>query len=252
MTIQTDEELEALHRIGHVVALVRDTMLEVARPGMTTAELDELGGRLLAEHGAQSAPKSLYAFPGYTCISINEEVAHGVPGERVIQEGDLLNVDVSASMDGFFADTGASRAMGPLELYRQQHKLCQATLEALEAALSVVRAGVQFRVMGRAIEQVARRHGFRIIRNLCSHGVGRALHEEPDYIPAYDDRSDVRRFKEGDVITIEPFLTTGRTLVDEGADGWTMTNTAGSLTAQFEHSLVITRAQPIILTGKLR
>jgi methionyl aminopeptidase len=248
MTVETLAEIEGLKRIGHVVALVRDTLLEVARPGMTTAELDALGARLLEEHGAQSAPKRLYNFPGYTCISINEEVAHGIPGERVIQEGDMLNVDVSASMDGFFADTGATRVMGERGKWATQHKLCDATREALEAALAVVRAGVQFRVMGRAIEQVSRKHGFRIIRNLCSHGVGRALHEEPDYIPSFDDRSEVRRFHEGDVITIEPFLTTGRATVVEGKDGWTMLNSPGSLTAQFEHSLIITRERPILLT----
>jgi methionyl aminopeptidase len=252
MTIETSEEIEGLLRIGHVVAVVRDTLLEVARPGMTTAELDAIGAKLLEEHGAQSAPKHLYQFPGYTCISINEEVAHGIPGERVILEGDMLNVDVSASMGGFFADTGASRVMGDAARFPAQHKLCSAGQEALEAALSVVRAGVQFRVMGRAIEEVARGRGFRIIRNLCSHGVGRALHEQPDYIPSYDDRADIRRFKEGDVITIEPFLTTGRTQVHEGADGWTMLNAPGSITAQYEHSLIITRERPILLTVQQR
>jgi methionyl aminopeptidase len=248
MTLKSEQELEALRRIGQIVAQVLQQMLDAAEPGVTTAELDALGARLLAEHGALSAPMHSVGFPATTCISVNEEVAHGIPGPRVLQSGDLVNIDVSASLDGFFADTGASKPLGPSEHLDLQRRLCDATQEALNAALAVVTHGAPFRAMGRAIEEVAKKRGFRVIRNLCSHGVGRSLHEPPDYIPGFEDRHDKRTFKDGDVITIEPFLTTGRSIVHEGSDRWTLLNTKGSFSAQYEHSLIITRDAPILLT----
>lgn len=172
MTIETENDLVALKRIGRIVSSVLHDMLEAAEPGMTTRELDTLGQALLEKQGARSAPKLTYDFPGFTCISINEEAAHGIPGDRVIRAGDVLNVDVSAELDGYFADTGGTRVVPPTN--PQKTRLCHATRTALEQAMKQARAGQPLNGIGAAIQRTAKTYGFRIIENLGSHGVGRA------------------------------------------------------------------------------
>lgn len=246
MTIESREDVEGLQRVGAIVSRVLARMLDSLEPGMTTAELDALGERWLAEAGARSAPRLAYGFPGATCISINEEAAHGIPGARVIRRGDLVNVDVSAELDGYFADTGGTRAVPPATPI--QRRLCHATHSALELAMRQVRDGAPLNGIGRAIEQTARAHRFRIIRNLASHGVGRALHEEPTEIAGYYEPHDRRVLREGMVITIEPFLSTKSTLVEEAGDGWTLVGASGNLSAQYEHTMIVTRGAPIVVT----
>lgn len=246
MTIETQDDVAALQRIGRIVSLVLQRMLDTAEPGMTTRELDALGERWLAEHGARSAPKLTYNFPGHTCISINEEAAHGIPGERVIRAGDVLNVDVSAELGGYFADTGGTRVVPPTDA--RKTRLCHATRMALAAAMKEARAGRPLNRIGAAIERTARHHGFRVIENLGSHGVGRALHEAPEHIAGYHDPRDTRVLKEGMVITIEPFLSTRSRQVTESADGWTLVGAPGNLSAQYEHTMIITRGEPIVVT----
>ncbi|MFT3956223.1 MAG: type I methionyl aminopeptidase [Piscinibacter sp.] len=246
MTIESQADVQALQRIGAIVSRVLERMLDALEPGITTAELDALGERWLAEAGARSAPRLSYDFPGATCISVNEEAAHGIPGARVIRAGDLVNVDVSAELDGYFADTGGSRAVPPVSPVKQ--RLCHATRTALEHAMRQARAGMPINAIGRAIEQTARAHRFRIIRNLASHGVGRALHEEPTEIAGYHDPHDRRLLHEGMVITIEPFLSTKSVLVAEAGDGWTLVGAPGNLSAQYEHTMIITRGEPIVVT----
>jgi methionyl aminopeptidase len=246
MTIETEADIAGLKRIGRIVSTVLHEMLNAAEPGMTTRELDALGERLLAKHGARSAPKLTYDFPGYTCISINEEAAHGIPGDRVIRPGDLLNVDVSAELDGYFADTGGTRIVPPTN--PQKTRLCHATRTALEQAMKHARAGQPLNGIGAAIERTAKAYGFRIIENLGSHGVGRALHEAPEHIPGYFDPTDTRLLEEGMVLTIEPFLSTKSRIVTEAADGWTLVGARGNLSAQYEHTMIITKAEPIVVT----
>jgi len=246
LTIETQDDVAALHRIGRIVALVLERMLAAARPGMTTRELDDLGEALLASHGARSAPRLTYNFPGSTCISINEEAAHGIPGERVIRAGDVVNVDVSAELDGYFADTGGTTVIAPGTV--QKTRLCHATRAALDEALQGARAGQPLNRIGRAIERTAKAHGFRVIENLGSHGVGRALHEAPEYIAGYHDPADRRVLREGMVITIEPFLSTRSRHVTEAADGWTLLGAPGNLSAQYEHTLIVTKGAPIVVT----
>ncbi|NML46633.1 type I methionyl aminopeptidase [Ramlibacter sp. G-1-2-2] len=246
MTIETEDDVTALKRIGKIVSYVLQEMLEAAEPGMTTRELDQLGEKLLEQHGARSAPRLTYDFPGATCISINEEAAHGIPGDRVIRAGDMLNVDVSAELDGYFADTGGTRVVPPTN--PQKTRLCHATRTALEQAMKQARAGRPLNGIGAAIERTAKTYGFKIIENLASHGVGRALHEEPEHIPGYFDPKDRRVLKEGMVITIEPFLSTKSRIVDEADDGWTLVGAPGNLSAQYEHTMIITRGEPIVVT----
>lgn len=246
MTIESGSDIEALQRIGGIVARVREAMLAAARPGMTTAELDAIGERMLAEAGAKPAPRLVYGFPGATCISVNEEAAHGIPGARVLRAGDVLNVDVSAERDGYFADTGGTRVL-PSAAARDT-RLCHAARTALAEAMKVARAGQPLNGIGLAIESTARRFGFRVIENLASHGVGRALHEEPESIPGYFDPHDTRLLHEGMVITIEPFISTRSRVVEEAGDGWTLLGARGNRSAQFEHTMVITRGEPIVVT----
>jgi len=246
MTIESEDDVVALKRIGRIVSLVLHRMLETAEPGMTTRELDALGGELLQAHGARSAPKLTYDFPGHTCISINEEAAHGIPGTRVIRAGDVLNVDVSAELDGYFADTGGTRVVPPTN--PQKTRLCHATRTALEQAMKAARAGQPINGIGAAIERTAKTYGFKIIENLGSHGVGRALHEAPEHIPGYFDPKDQRLLQEGMVITIEPFLSTKSRMVQETSDGWTLVGVPGNLSAQYEHTMIITKGDPIVVT----
>ncbi len=246
MTIETQDDVAGLQRVGRVVALVLHRMLQAARPGMSTRELDQLGEQLLAAHGARSAPRLTYNFPGATCISINEEAAHGVPGDRVIRAGDVLNVDVSAELGGYFADTGGTVVVPPGT--PQKTRLCHAARTALAQAMKQARAGRPLNGIGAAIERTAQAYGFKVIENLGSHGVGRALHEAPEHIAGYFDPSDKRVLQEGMVITIEPFLSTKSRLVSEAADGWTLTGTHGNLSAQYEHTMIITRGAPLVVT----
>ena len=246
MTIETHDDVVALKRIGRIVSLVLHRMLDAARPGMTTRDLDALGERWLQEHGARSAPRLTYDFPGATCISINEEAAHGIPGDRMIRPGDVLNVDVSAELGGYFADTGGTIVVPPTT--PKKTRLCHATRTALAEAMKGARAGQPIRGIGAAIERTAKAYGFKVIENLGSHGVGRALHEAPEHIPGYFDPSDHRILQEGMVITIEPFLSTKSRIVEETSDGWTLAGVDGNLSAQYEHTMIITKGAPIVVT----
>ncbi len=246
MTIESQSDIVALQRIGRIVSLILHKMLDSIEPGMTTAELDAIGARLLAEFGARSAPQLAYDFPGATCISVNEQAAHGVPGARIIRAGDLVNVDVSAELDGYFADTGGTKVVPPSTPIKT--KLCHATRLALAEAIKVARAGQPLNRIGRAIEQVANTHRLRIIENLGGHGVGRAIHEDPEHILGFYDPRDQRVLKEGMVIAIEPFLSTKSRTVSESDDGWTLVGMPGNLSAQFEHTMIITRSEPIVVT----
>jgi len=247
MTIETDQDLKHLQAIGKIVATVLKTMMESTEPGMTTAELDLIGMKLLENYGAKSAPKVTYGFPGYTCISINEEAAHGIPGERIIQPGDIVNIDVSAEKDGYFADTGGTFVVPPSSALKD--RLIYSTQLALQQACHYASAGKKLNGIGKSIQTVAKQKGFRIIKNLCGHGVGRGLHEDPKEIAGYFIPQDKRVLKEGMVIAVEPFLSTKSQFVTETDDGWTLAAEPNNLSAQFEHTMVITKGKPILLTA---
>ncbi|NWG17642.1 MAG: type I methionyl aminopeptidase [Chloroflexi bacterium] len=246
MSIESEKDLIGLLRIGRIVGLTLQRMRESLRPGITTGELDTIGAELLRKEGARSAPILTYNFPGATCISINDEAAHGIPGDRVIQTGDLVNIDVSAELDGYFADTGATVPILPVEPLKQ--KLADCTRSALEKGLAAARAGNRIYDIGRAMENEVRRGGFRIIRDLPGHGVGRKLHEPPS-VPGFFNKRANDILKEGLVITIEPFVSTRASHVVAAADGWTLKTPDGSLAAQYEHTVIITKDRPILVTA---
>jgi methionyl aminopeptidase len=249
MTIHTEAELEGLKAAGRLVSEVLRRMCRAAEPGMTTAELDALGAKWLADADSESAPRLTYNFPGATCISVNEEIAHGIPGPRQLAAGDMVNIDVSARVGGYFADTGASFTVPPDNLVKKRVRT--ATRAALDAALREVRPGARLNRIGHAIEGVARASSLRIVRNLCSHGVGSALHEEPTDITGYHEPRDRRVMQEGMVFTIEPFLSTKARHAEDAGDGWTLVGPKGGVTAQYEHTLVVGRQGPIVVTDLL-
>ncbi|MEK4427084.1 type I methionyl aminopeptidase [Solibacillus sp. FSL K6-1523] len=246
MIVTTQEEIQAFKKIGRICAEIREAMKLATVPGVTTKELDEIAGRMFAEAGAISGPKGEYDFPGYTCISVNHEVAHGIPGSKKIQEGDIVNIDVSGSLDGYFADTGISFVVG--EGYEDKEKLCAVAKSALERAFTKVKAGSKLNQIGKAVEREARDHGLTVIMNLTGHGLGKSLHEAPDHILNYYDAWDTTIMKEGMVLAVEPFISAKAEHIVESGDGWTFVTPDKSLVAQIEHSIIVTKDKPIILT----
>ena len=246
MTISNDDELKALQAIGRIVADTLAAMGKAIEPGMTTAELDQIGRNLLERAGARSAPELAYDFPGATCISVNDEIAHGIPGPRRIEAGDLVNIDVSADKDGFFSDTGASFAVPPVA--RRTEKLCRDGRRALWAGIGQVGAGKPLSGIGQAIGRFAAKNGYTLVRNLASHGVGRSLHEEPTELATWPDRSERRLMQKGMVFTIEPFLSLGANWAEAGDDPWTLFGDPRAPTVQYEHTLVATGNGALVLT----
>ena len=220
MTITQDDELQGVQEIGRIVANTLQEMARALEPGITTQELDEIGRAALERAGAVSAPQSTYGFPGATCISVGEEIAHGIPGPRRIKAGELVNIDVSASKNGYFADTGASFGVGALPA--RLDRLRRDGRRATQIGIAQVGAGRPLAGIGQAIGRFAEKRGYTLIRNLASHGVGRALHEEPGEIPTWPTRGDRRRIDKGLVFTIEPFLSRGGFYASDGEDGWTL------------------------------
>ena len=246
MTISNDDQLEKLRKAGRVVARTLAVMGAKLEPGMTTRELDDLGRALLEKEGARPAPELTYGFPGATCISVCPQIAHGVPGARRLEPGDLVNIDVSAELDGYFADTGASFALPPIPA--KIRRLCRDGRRALWAGIKTVRAGAGLQAIGRSIEDFARRGRYGLVRNLASHGVGGALHEEPGEIPTWYEPGERRRIRRGAVFTIEPFLSLGASWAVEEGDGWTLLADNGRPTVQYEHTLVATDRGALVMT----
>lgn len=246
MTVQTEAELEALRRVGHIVRLALEAMRRGVRPGVTTAELDAIGAAMLHAHGAQSAPMLVYGFPGENCISVNQEAVHGIPSSRALQPGDLVKLDVTAELDGYMADAAISVPLDPST--RTVRSLAACAEAAFWKALPGARAGRKINEIGRAIEGEVRKRGFNVLPELFSHGVGRSIHEDPSFPQYYDPRFP-GRFAEGQVVTIEPIISAGIPRSKQEDDGWTISTADGSLSAHYEHTVVITRGRPILLTA---
>lgn len=247
MSIKTEEELAGIKRINEIVGLVLKEMKAYAKIGMSTKELDEYGKELLKKHGAKSAPKKDYNFPGYTCISINHEACHGIPhAKRILKDGDLVNIDVSAELNGYYGDNGSSFILG--EDHQQLQPLVDASLDILHEALKTIRPGVRISDVGGIIEKSAKQKGFTVIKNICGHGIGRKLHEEPREIPCYRDRYNKERFRKNSVIAVETFISTKAKFVYEAEDGWTLKPQDNSYVAQHEHTVIVRENGPEILT----
>jgi methionyl aminopeptidase len=223
-------------------------MTKFARPGITTKELDKYGAKLLSDFGANSAPYLTYGFPGWTCISVNHEFCHGIPSEkRILKEGDLINIDVSAELNGFWADNGGSFVLGE-DIYNNQ-ELVNTSKLILKKAIDSIKGGVRISDIGQLMENEAKKRGYKVIKNLGGHGIGRSLHEQPDELLNYKNKFDQRRFKKNAVVAIETFISTTSSFTDTLKDGWTLVGNRGGYMAQHEHTIVITDKEPIILTA---
>ncbi|CAL28367.1 type I methionyl aminopeptidase [Staphylococcus carnosus] len=247
MIVKTEEELQGLKEIGYICALVRDKMQAATKPGVTTKELDDIAKELFEEHGALSAPIHDENFPGQTCISVNEEVAHGIPGKRKIREGDLVNIDVSALKNGLYADTGISFVVGePSDPMKE--KVCEVAEEAFDNAMKKVKPGSKLSQIGKAVHATARKNDLKVIRNLTGHGVGSSLHEAPSYVLNYFDPKDKTLLKEGLVLAVEPFISSNATFVTEGKNEWAFETSDKSYVAQIEHTVIVTKDGPLLTT----
>lgn len=246
MSVRSHWEFEKLRTIGRIVRRALDATAAAVRPGISTGELDEIGARVLADAGAESAPPKVYGFPGSLCISVNDEAIHGIPGARVIQSGDLVKLDLVAEKDGFYADAAVTIEVG--ETSETAAALVRCAESAFRRAAGVAHAGNRISEIGRAVEQETRRCGFEVMRELCGHGVGRTIHEPPS-VPNFHDPRSRARLTEGLVITIEPIIASGSRRGILQRDRWTIRTADGSLSAHYEHTVVITRTAPILLTS---
>jgi methionyl aminopeptidase len=246
MSITSTEQLEKLRACGRIVAKTLRAMAAQVRPGITTAELSEIGAKVLAAHGAHSSPPMVYGFPGDVCISVNDEVVHGIPGDRVIQPGDLVKLDLTAEKDGYHTDSAVSIEVPPTSGHA--HELTHCAQKAFRQALQVAKSGNRTKDIGRAIEREVRRRGFNVVPELGGHGIGRTIHESPS-VPNYADPGARASLTEGLVITIEPIIVVGNGRVSLDRDGWTVRTADGTLSAHYEHTIVITKGEPLLLTA---
>lgn len=247
MSITKEAELIGMKKVSEAVACTLKEMRNYAQPGMTTKQLDNYGAKILLDFGARSAPYLAYGFPGWTCISVNSEFCHGIPSHhRILKEGDLINVDVSAELDGFWSDNGSSFVLG--EDINHHQKLIDASKQILYKAIYSIKGGVRISDIGHLMETEAKKRGYKVIRDLTGHGIGRSLHEEPGEIANYRDRSNQTRFKKNAVVAIETFISTTSMYTETLNDGWTMVGNKGGFMAQHEHTIIVTDGKPIILT----
>jgi methionyl aminopeptidase len=246
VSINHPEELAALRAAGAIVRRMLQAMKAAVRPGITTGELDEVGARVMRENGAQSAPQLVYQFPGVNCISVNDEAVHGVPGSRMLADGNIVKLDVTIEKDGFMADAAETVAVG--EVGEEERQLIACAERSFHKAMLVARAGFRVSEIGRMVEREVRRNRFSVIRDLAGHGIGRTIHEEPR-VPNYADPNARQILTDGLVITVEPIIAAGSGRSYVAPDGWTVRTADGKPSAHYEHTVVITRGEPIVLTA---
>jgi methionyl aminopeptidase len=247
MSVNKESDLLGMQKASEAVACTLKEMINYARPGMSTKQLDEFGAKILSGFGAKSAPNLTYKFPGWTCISVDNEFCHGIPSDkRILKEGDLVNIDVSAELNGFWADNGGSFVLG--QDVNGHQKLVNASKAILRNAIGNIKGGVRISDIGSLIETEAKKNGYKVIKNLGGHGIGRGLHEEPHDLLNYKNRLDMRRFRKNSVVAIETFISTSSTVAVENGDGWTLVGNKGGYMAQHEHTIVVTDGDPMILT----
>jgi methionyl aminopeptidase len=246
VSIETPEELAGLRASGRVVAEALRAMRRAVRPGITTGELDAIAARIFRRAGARSAPRLTYGFPAATCISVNDEAVHGIPGPRRLREGDLVSLDVAAELNGFYADACVTVAVGRAR--PAANRLAAAARDALAQALGTARAGAPQSAIGAAVERAATARGYAVCSELMGHGIGRRLHEAPD-VPSIFDPALTERLTDGLVLTVEPIVSAGTGAVRQGDDGWTVCTADGALAAHEEHTIVITDGAPLVLTA---
>ena len=246
MSIETAEELAGLRAAGRVVAETLRAMARAVRPGVTTGELDAIAARMFRRAGARSGPQLDYGFPGATCISVADEAVHGIPGPRRLRRGDLVKLDATAELDGFYADACITVAVGPAP--RTALALAATARRALDAGMAAARADAPLNAIGAAVESTVARRGHTVCAELTGHGVGRRVHEPPTVPSCFVAHFD-EPLTEGLVLTIEPVVSTGSGALVGDDDGWTVRTADGTPVAQAEHTIVIRDGAPLVLTA---
>jgi len=241
-------ELEKMRAAGRLVGEVLTALTPSVVPGVTTAELDEVAEKMIADAGAIPAFKGYHGYPATICSSINEEVIHGIPsGQRVLREGDILSIDVGASLEGYFGDSAITVPVG--QVSEEAARLLTVTEEALYKAIEVARPGGRVSDIGHAVQKHVEAYGFSVVREFVGHGIGASLHEEPQ-IANYGEPGRGPRLAEGMTLAIEPMVNMGKPAVKVLADGWTAVTKDGSLSAHFEHTVAVTKNGPDVLTAR--
>lgn len=231
---------------GSIVRRMLEAMRAFVRAGVTTREVDRIGAEVMRREGANSAPALVYGFPGTSCISVNDEAVHGVPGDRVIREGELVKLDVTVEKDGFMADAAETVVVGAGS--DENCRLAACARRAFEKAMLVARAGFRVSEIGRVVEREVRRSGFSVVYELGGHGIGRTIHEKPS-VPNFPDRRANGILTDGLVITVEPIIAAGGSSVITDQDGWTVRTQDGSFSAHYEHTIIVTKGRPVIVTA---
>jgi len=239
------EEIEKLARVNALVAQVLAELMRVVEPGVSTLDLDQLAERRLRDAGALPAFKGYHGYPATICASVNDQVVHGIPNARPLKSGDIVSVDMGAKLDGFFGDSAVTVPVGAVSSEAQQ--LLTVTSASLDRALAAVKPGNRVQDIGAAVQQHVEAHGFSVVREFVGHGIGTALHEEPQ-IPNYGTPGRGARLAEGMTLAIEPMVNAGKPAVKVLSDGWTAVTKDGSLSAHFEHTVVVTAEGCRILT----
>lgn len=244
MSIESITDLQGMRQAGRVTRAVLNGMKRAVRPGVTTLALDQVARDVLARNRARSAPMLVYGFPGYTCISVNDEVVHGVPSERQLLPGDLVKLDVTVECGGYMADACETVAVGT----SADQPLINCTVRAFERGLAQVRVGARAYDIGAAVQREVRRSGYSVVHDLTGHGIGRTIHEAPT-IPNHRDLRCDATLTEGLIFTIEPLVSAGTARTRTKADGWTVRTRDRSMAAHYEHTVMVTKAGPVLLTA---
>jgi methionyl aminopeptidase len=245
IVIRSEREIMVMRQAGRVVAIVLEILSRAIRPGMETKELDVIAGRELKKLGAKPSFKGYHGFPANLCVSVNDEIVHGIPGERVLKEGDIVSLDFGSIYDGFQGDAAVTVSVG--EVKPEAKRLMETTEDALEAGIAKAYAGARLGDISAAVQRCAESVGYSVIREYTGHGIGRQMHEEPQ-IPNFGQPGTGPVLKKGMVLALEPMVSMGDWRTRLGSDHWTVSTADGSLSAHFEHTIAVTDAEAEVLT----
>lgn len=243
--LKSDHEIQSMRAAGRVVALVIEALKKAVAPGVTTGELDRLAEQIIRAEGALPSFKGYGGFPASICASINEEVVHGIPGMKVLKNGDIISIDVGAQVEGFHGDAAVTIPVGQIDT--EVARLLTVTEESLLQGIAQAREGQRLSDISHAVQTHVEKHGFSVVRDYVGHGIGRAMHEDPQ-IPNFGPPGRGPRLRAGMVLAIEPMVNAGTFAVETLADGWTVITCDQKPSAHFEHTVAITADGPVILT----
>ncbi|MFH1381905.1 MAG: type I methionyl aminopeptidase [Chloroflexota bacterium] len=246
IVVKSDKEIAAMRQAGRIVATILELLKQRVRPMIRTEELDYIAARELERLGAQSSFKGYHGYPAALCTSINDEIVHGIPGKRVLHEGDIISLDFGAIFMGFHGDSAITVGVGKIS--PQAQRLLEATRQALQAGIAAARPGARLGDISAAIQQYAEAKGFSVVREYTGHGIGREMHEDPQ-VPNFGTPGTGPVLKKGMTFALEPMVNIGDWHTRLGNDGWTVLTSDGSTSAHFEHTIAITETEPEVLTA---